>query len=273
MTQEIYQKISMLFNEYTLQDRSIDEEFYQKFFDIIKDKHKLKKLVIINSETMHDRKNKKYTNMLNLLFGMAAFEVKEGNLIIYSDNMEKTFIPACKSVDLNDTDKNILYNLMILQVLLHEYEHVIQKEKMEKSNDYESELLKALKSKKPQTTESYKYCLKERLAQVHSLSTILSLIADNKIMNPAIDEYFRSSIEEELSSGYEYVDERGFLKEKGEGIFMNPTQRYAMLMKCNVEEVKRLDLMANDLDSRLLYGLEVSEEDYMSRFGEKGLKY
>lgn len=92
-------------------------------------------------------------------------------------------------------------------------------------------------------------------------------------MNPAIDEYFRSSIEEELSSGYEYVDERGFLKEKGEGIFMNPTQRYAMLMKCNVEEVKRLDLMANDLDSRLLYGLEVSEEDYMSRFGEKGLKY
>ena len=82
-----------------------------------------------------------------------------------------------------------------------------------------------------------------------------------------------ANIEEELSSGYEYVDERGFLKEKGEGIFMNPTQRYAMLMKCNVEEVKRLDLMANDLDSRLLYGLEVSEEDYMSRFGEKGLKY
>lgn len=268
------EKIVQLINYYNLSGRYVDREFYSKFFEIIKSdlglENYLFDMIFIEKENHDDIKYKKYTEGLAGLFAQAAYMEKTGYLIIYERNIEWGKRQELLFTNFNGSSSEvIMFNLLVLQTLLHEIEHAKQNKAMKENNDFESELLRILDTDIPETTSTYECDIKERLAELRSFKFIMDIYQYLNLDVQEIYEYFEQKYKKMLLHGYRFLDDKGLYTEKETDIFVSPTDEYAQKKHVDMNLYK--ELVKNVIeDERYFYGLSVSVSDYKKFKDELG---
>lgn len=259
-------EIVQLVNEYNVSNRKADFDFYRRFFEIAKRTFGLdgylNELVFIPREDHMNPKYEKYTKGFAGLFGQAAYEHATGNLIIYDRNIEWGKFNEMRMDKVPDSENQIvLYNLMVLQTLLHEVEHAKQHKLKAEGQDVESELIRIVDTDKGETNESYEYSLTERLAEMRSIGQILDMYQYLGIDNHFIYQYFEKRFRQESIRGYHFIDENGYKTETETDVLFAPTVKYANLKEADIVQLSELAISVEGED-RIIYGLPISIEEY-----------
>ena len=259
-------EIVHLINEYNSVNKKVDYSFYQKFFEIVKRTYDLdgylNELIFIPREKHMDPKYEKYTKGFAGIFGQAAYEKATGNLIVYDRNIEFNKFNEMRMEDINDCENQIvLFNLMVLQSLLHEVEHAKQHKLKDSGTDIESELIRVTDTDKTDTVESYEYSLTERLAEIKSIKIILDMYESLGLDNLVVYNFFEKKYANEVKRGYHFEDENGYVSEEETTNLVSPTIKYTHLKDGNIARLNELE-QAIDGDDRIIYGLPISIEEY-----------
>ena len=259
-------EIVQLVNEYNQVNKKVDYSFYERFFEIAKRTFDLEgylnELVFIPREDHMNSKYEKYTKGFAGLFGQAAYEEATGNLIVYDRNIEWGKLNEMRMDKVPDCENQIvLYNLMVLQTLLHEVEHAKQHKLRAVGTDIESELIRTVDTDKSETNESYEYSLTERLAEVRSIGQILDMYQYLGIDNHFIYQYFEKRYRQEAVRGYHFADEKGYKTDTETEVLVAPTVKYANLKEADIVHLSELAISIEGED-RIIYGLPISIEEY-----------
>lgn len=265
MNDNIFNALLKIVYEYINNNKMVDTAFYERVFNVFKSNAKsapyLNELVLIGRDDVDNPKYEKYTEGLNSIFGRAGYNMNDKNLVVFYHNIERDYKNVISSVNLNDRDKLVFFILLVMQTLLHEYEHVLQKYTEDNSYDYEGNMLRALLSEKPENMKSYDYSLYERLAEVKSYTWVLKMIESLGIGSKEIYDYFNNMLNNTLKKGYHYSEEH--ILDDGRGVFVSPTEWYA---RFHGKDVSELMGQIVDVDERIWYGLPISVEEYNKKF-------
>lgn len=265
MNDNIFNALLKIVYEYINNNKMVDTAFYERVFNVFKSNAKsapyLNELVLIGRDDVDNPKYEKYTEGLNSIFGRAGYNMNDKNLVVFYHNIERDYKNVISSVNLNDRDKLAFFILLVMQTLLHEYEHVLQKYTEDNGYDYEGNMLRALLSEKPENMKSYDYSLYERLAEVKSYTWVLKMIESLGIGSKEIYDYFNNMLNNTLKKGYHYSEE--YKLDDGRGVFVSPTEWYARFHGKDVSELMRQIV---DVDERIWYGLPISVEEYNKKF-------
>ena len=258
-------EIVQLVNEYNISNRKADFEFYQRFLDIVKRTYGLdgylNELIYISKEDYKDPKYEKYTKGMRGLFGQAGYEHETGNLVIYAYNIERDKEHEVSKGKFEGTSSVIMYNLLVLQTLLHEIEHAKQYKLKDSGTDMESELIRLTDVDGPETNESYEYSFVERLAELKSIGFILDMYEQLGISDQRIYDYFNKEYFDAALRGYHFEDEKGFYASEEAGFLVAPTVKYLGLHGGDLVKLSELALSIEG-DDRIIYGLPISVEEY-----------
>ena len=266
------EKLIELLNIYIHNNKKADITFYEAVYEILynemnNDKY-LAKLVAIPKDCMLDEKYAEYTKGFGGIFGQAAYHKARRELVVYERNIDYAKTMETRNLLIPEIEKLAIYNLGVLQALLHEFEHVIQAKMMAEGNDVESTLLRATESTGPDTTETYHFNVKERLAQIKSLERILE-ISCSIGLDDTVYHYFNEIYQKELFSGYGTLGETGRINTDIDGntyckdgeTFISPTTYYVEQSGIDLETYySAVDLIPED--ERLKYGLPMTLEEY-----------
>jgi hypothetical protein len=154
-----------------------------------------------------------------------------------------------------------MYNLLVLQTLLHEIEHAKQYKLKDSGTDMESELIRLTDVDGPETNESYEYSFVERLAEVRSFQTILDMCEQLCISDQRIYDYFNKGYFDAALRGYHFEDEKGFYASEEDGFLVAPTVKYLSMHNGDLVKLSELALSIEG-DDRIIYGLPISVEEY-----------
>lgn len=265
MNDNIFNALLKIVYEYINNNKMVDTTFYERVFNVFKSNAKsapyLNELVLIGRDDVDNPKYEKYTEGLNSIFGRAGYNMNDKNLVVFYHNIERDYKNVISSVNLNDRDKLAFFILLVMQTLLHEYEHVLQKYTEDNGYDYEGNMLRALLSEKPENMKSYNYSLYERLAEVKSYTWVLKMTESLGIGSKEIYDYFNNMLNNTLKKGYHYSEE--YKLDDGRGVFVSPTEWYA---RFHGKDVSELMGQIVDVDERIWYGLPISVEEYNKKF-------
>ena len=261
------QQLNELVAKYNMMGRKADERFYHEFFRIAKESldldDYLTELVFIPKEEHMNAKYQEYTKGFGGMFGQAAYRAATGELVVYERNINYGKVMDIRSVGLEATDSEVsMYNLMVLQTLLHEIEHAKQAKMKKEGTDFESKLIQICDTDVQETTETYEYSITERLAEIRSFEQVLDMYDEIGLFDQRIYDYFDAAYKECMLRGYHFEDAEGYLVNGENGIFVDPTTKYLKLKNGNVVEYNELIKDAND-DTRMYYGMNVPLEYYL----------
>lgn len=270
------QQLNELVARYNMRGRKADERFYQDFFRIAKNSLDLdgylSELVFIPKEDHMNAKYQEYTKGFGGMFGQAAYRAATGELVVYERNINYGKVMGLREVGLEATNSEVaMYNLMVLQTLLHEIEHAKQAKMKKEGTDFESKLIQVCDTEKGETTESYEYSITERLAEIRAFEQVLDMYDEIGLFDQRIYDYFDAQYKESMLRGYHYEDAEGYLVSEGKGELVDPTTKYIKLKEGNIEEYNALIQDMNDA-TRFYYGMEVPLEYYLDYKNHYSLK-
>ncbi len=254
MPEALINEFVKIIYDYVKHGKMVDEKFYRNIYQLFSVSiygRKLEKFVYIDEISRYDDENEKYTKRLESIIGLAAYNSKEKELIVYQDNLDRESQCITMKQSLNDRNSIILYNLLCLQSLLHEYEHIIQEYKEFNCNDFESQMLRFV-GRREETTKSYEYSMRERLAELNSLRNIMFIMEKLNIKSNKIFEYFSNRIVETQRKGYNIVVDN----------FKSPIEKYLELH--NDKPYKVFQIKVEDIDTIILFGLPIDLDTYVS---------
>lgn len=254
--------------EYSNNNKLVDSEFYERVWDVFKNdvliSKYLNELILINSSNENKPEYRKYVDGLAGMFGQAAYDFINCDLVVYEDNLKRNNSNIVNQLSLDDCDKIMFYNLLVVQTLLHEFEHVIQEVKKNTEVDYESGLFR-LFDNLSETSASYEYSIYERLAEINSYNIILKMIETIGISSQNVYDYFSKKLNDVLKNGYHYEDDNGYIVGEDDGIFVSPTERYARLCGKDISSfVEQID----SIDEKIKYGFSISVDEYNKKFDD-----
>ena len=267
MDDNIFNELLKIVYEYIDNHKMVDTVFYERVFNIFKSNDKsapyLNELVLIGHDDVDNPNYEKYTGGLNSIFGRAGYNINDKNLVVFYHNIERDYKNVASNGNLNDRDKLVFVILLVMQTLLHEYEHVLQKYTEDNSYDYEGNILRALLGYQYESMEAYEYSLYERLAEVKAFTWVLKMVENLGIDSNEIYDYFSEMLNNTLKKGYHYRDAQGYLDDSTNGMFVSPTEWYA---KFHGKDISELVGQIVDIDERIWYGLPISVEEYNKKF-------
>ena len=163
----------------------------------------------------------------------------------------------------NSKTKIIATNILMVNTLLHELEHVNQEKKL--NNDtLEGHLLRAQEGK-VETVDSYDYIPGERFAENIAICQSLKILDNMGIIVPEINGYLEELRNLWLVKGY--VDQ------------YNQCQTYPIKAYMNKHNIEFSDITLEEaietypeLEDRLFYGFPISSEEYLQVREKAGLK-
>lgn len=156
----------------------------------------------------------------------------------------------------------IAANILMVNTLLHELEHVNQKKKMNEDT-YEAYMLNLCEGKK-ETISTYDYIPSERFAENIAVMQTHVILNNMGIIIPEINAYMEQRRNHWIIKGY--VDEVN-------DCMVYPLKRYVETHGIG-ESNMSLDeavLTYPELEDRLFYGLPISEEEYLMVREKAGL--
>lgn len=199
-----------LISDYFVEGKEFDKEFYEKVISIVTKEDSTKDYVlnfyVIDSSNNNDPSLEKYCTGFHSLFASGLYDSEDRALVLYPIMMKYNAHQISKQMEFNsDEEKYMFENLLMLQTLLHELEHVKQHKLVDgDSDDLESKILRAVESiKTPRTTSSYDYDPTERLAQVRSYTKMKEIVSLLPFDLDKTKGYFSKMLRDELSHGYD----------------------------------------------------------------------
>lgn len=265
MTNEIFNNILRLFSFYYYNNIVLDNEFFINVLSILKNSHLkdyINRIIILDVnldsfsfENVINEDTKKYSELV----GLAIYDVKNKDIFLRYNVINRSIREEKYIIGCNRKSDIIFRNLYVLQVLLHEIEHVNQMYLLEYGNNIESYLLRETDY---YVNNSYSYRLKERLAEVKSSKYILILIDMLKIDNDCIKAFFERNIFKRLIEGYEYQNIEGKITNNEEDILIGPIEKYFIEGDKSLEKIFEISEMLS-LEERVLYGLPLTSKNFL----------
>lgn len=207
------------------------------------------------------------------MFAAAGYNVKSKLLCIstrnstYSCNM--MFKDYQEGKEVSKQEEMLFKNIFLLQILLHELEHVNQKQIKAKGKGIEHDLVVlGLKNDNNQSFESYRCDPTERLAEIKAWDAICTFLEPFKNVYPSLYNYALEKKKHSITTSY--VDEDGYIEE-------GPTYRFAQLVSSPrkliiskaIRNIHELEQELTGTEVRLIYGLPVSKTDFDSYVKKK----
>lgn len=268
MENMVTKQLLFILKEYCQNNRLVDIEFYRRVYDVLKTNFEdyVNELIIISEEDVENPNLKRYTEGFAGIFGQACYDEMHNKLVIYDRNIRYAKKRELQALNVNDSNYVLLYNILILQTILHEFEHIKQKKEIEQGNGIESHLLRLTESgDKVETTFSYEFSLKERLAEIRSFEQLINIVNSLNINNLDVINYLKNQLFSKYKAGYGYRSEKVYYIEDENGIFMSPTELYIKLRNCNINEFKRL-IQLIPPQQRILFGMPMTTDEYEQIF-------
>ena len=226
-------------------DKYVDEEFLRWIFDEVVDYLDIREYVIngfsfggespmLFASGGYDRINKKI-QFFDLALPMARNEVHN-------------------QMKVEGHNSIIATNILMVNTLLHELEHVHQQKKIN-DDSYEAYMLKLCEGNK-ETISTYDYIPSERFAENIAVLQTQVILNNMGIIIPEIDEYMEKRHNHWIIKGY--VDEAN-------NCMIYPLKRYVEahgLGESNMSLDEAI-LTYPELEDRLFYGLPISDEEYL----------
>ena len=220
-------------------------------------------------DLIHECSNISFVNE-RVPYGIAGYSSGKREVIFNVELMKKDVILCAKKYNLEGSEYYCYVNLKMLEIILHEFEHIIQEKKFNIDvNDLESELISWCKmnielwglnnSYEYNYTDTYKYNPCERLAELYSYKSILNIV---KIFG-----YNLNMVNNLLKTELSFVQLNGYNYEKD---IICPTESY--FMNTGLEPIwYNMDFYSSDRDKmlknvqnmynfekRILFGLPIS---------------
>jgi len=243
-------EIIELLKKYT--DKFIDEDYFTKLCKI------LTKYKNFSDDYFFDIKcssleevSKKFSNTKNFDFTKAFYCESEGMIYLILDNMTADS-KKWNSFDLSDQEHFIFSNLIRTIPLLHEFEHVVQKNG---KPGLEGTLIRDC----PATQDSSAYVLspREHFANLYTFLIVLS-IAEKMGLSNVILNYFKGEISITLYNPYLYNLFDTQRRNKNENVpileFFYKIKRPDLI---NLSNLKELDFL-----SRVIFELGISDDEF-----------
>ena len=265
MTNEIFNNILRVFSFYYYNNIVLDNEFFINVLGILKNSHLkdyINRIIILDVnldrfsfENVINDDTKKYSELV----GLAIYDVKNKDIFLRYNVINRSIREEKYIIGCNRKSDIIFRNLYVLQVLLHEIEHVNQMYLLEHGNNIESYLLRETDY---YVNNSYSYRLKERLAEVKSSKYILILIDMLKIDNDCIRAFFERNIFKRLIKGYEYQNIEGKITNNEEDILIGPIEKYFIEGDKSLEKIFEISELLS-IEERVLYGLPLTSKNFL----------
>ena len=196
---------------------------------------------------------------------------KEGNVCIFREGIKKNLEEVLEDIpNLSDLEVNMCICLLYVKTILHELEHIKQQKLLivdKENKSIETLITRLCESQKEKNDFIYRACYDyyptERLAELNALRTMTKVI-----------DHLKEKFDIEMLACY--LKKEAIREEFHEYIgteFDGPTKDF---FKNWFEEgyiilEKEIDIKKIKLEDRLLYGLNISQEeciDMLKRFGE-----
>ena len=165
---------------------------------------------------------------------------------------------------IGDDNKNrfIAANILMINTLLHELEHVKQEDKR-KEDSFEGYLLRSEEGKE-ETISSYDFIPGERFAENIAVKETLTILNNMGIIVPEIYDYMEKRRNLWIIRGY--VDELN-------QCMVYPVKRYMDNHGVDFADMSLEEAVAKypELEDRLFYGLPISEDEYFQVRAKAGL--
>ena len=193
-------------------------------------------------------KNVRYTNSKTLYVG--AYDSIKKELVFNYKKILNVILNIKKESCFKVYDNYILYfNIVILQIIMHEFEHIYQEKVIcNIDNEYSKFIKKFLYVQDTISKKYYEICPEERTAEILSYEKINNSIDYMSDFNIEIinTDYIQRTIR-----GYKYYNDKCIV----------PTYEY--LKYCDMTIDFDFFNKIKKLNERLLYGLEVSNEEIL----------
>lgn len=196
-------------------------------------------------------KNVRYINSKTLY--VAAYDSIKKELLFNYKKILSVILNIKKECYFKVYDNYILYfNIVILQVIMHEFEHIYQEKVIFNiDNEYSEFLKKFLCVKDTISKKYYEICPEERTAEILSYEKINNSINYMSYFNPEIKDVINTDYIQRTIRGYKYDNDK----------FIVPTYEY--LKSCDMIIDFDFFNKIKKLNKRLLYGLEVNNEEIL----------
>ena len=186
--------------------------------------------------------------------GLASYNMDDIKITIYNRVIDKMINNIDKNLLINDNFQRYLFkNLSILQIILHELEHVNQNNIICFDNSFEALIIRLSRLVSFNNNEQlYEVCPTERLTEIKSYKEMIDIILPLKKKIYELKKLLNSELLKRKISGYHY---------------QNNSIIYPLLTYFSIENkeyiIDSICLDDNkDLDYKFKYGLPISFEEY-----------
>ena len=186
--------------------------------------------------------------------GLASYNMDDKKITIYNRIINKMIKNMNKNLLINNSFQKYLFeNLSILQIILHELEHVNQNNIICFDNSFEALIIRLSRLIDINIDEQlYEICPTERLAEIKSYKEVINIVLPIKEKILELEKLLNSELLKRKISGYHYQ----------ENIISYPLLTYFSKERKDYI-INFIDLgSSNDLDYRFKYGLPISFDEY-----------
>lgn len=252
---EILKKTAIILDNH-FQEEYVDEEFLQAIFDDVVEVQGTKEYVK-NGFSMETK------SPVDL--PAAGYLEKEGKIELSGTALKNAQYEVDVHINsLPESKRVFATNLLLVTHLLHELEYVNQRKIKENDDSYEANLLRAEEGNKV-SISTYHVTPSERFAEANSLSSALTILDNSIVYAPELKEYLEQRRNLGLITGYEDVQ--------------NHSQSYPIKQYMDSHGISHSEMNVSesvqtfpDLDTRLFYGMPITEEEYKTVRTKAGLK-
>lgn len=265
-------EILKLVYDYSINGILADPDFIETLIEIVTNTREQKeyvKAVIFSNQIRIIKRNKEVTNI------HAGYNRDTGCFTVYFEAIKKLIQELAVYDYLFSNFEQIFYrNLAIMQIILHDLEHVNQYYKIDLDEpDLETRLLKmslcfrtALKRKK--YVKYYHQNPAERLAEINSFKMVIKILEPIENLIPNLFQLYQALFANALLKGYSYSADCSLI--------LAPTLEYLKAFACfkkqKDSELEKEVANKYDLNQRMVLGLPISDIEFRSQ-REIGYKY
>lgn len=201
---------------------------------------------------------------------LASYSVKSNDITIYLYTIERLKKDLNNQlINVDDFEKNLYINLMILQIILHEIEHANQQKEIQHIKNLETFIIKLsylVNFDAKNNEKLYECSPEERFAEIKSMSEVASTINFINKRSLVLEQIFELEKLKRYLSGYHFQN----------SLLKFPTIEYFSIgQREEFLDLFNLDLI-EILKDRLHYGLPITIDEYsnsMKKIIQNSRKY
>lgn len=250
---ELYVKIAKRLEvEYI--DKYVDEEFLRWIFDEVVKLQETKEFVCNGFE---------YGGRSPFLLAIGGYNREEKKIQFFDMALAMTRNEVYNDMKVRDSKDIIATNILMVNTLLHELEHVNQEKKRKNDDTFEAYLLNAEEGNQ-ETVSSYDFMPSERFAENIATKGTLKILNNMAIIVPEIYDY--------IEQRRHYYMIKGYIDEVNQ-CMVYPVKRYMNNHGKDFADMSLEEAIATylDIEDRLFYGLPIFDDEYFMVREKTGL--